>query len=361
MGGHGGLNILPQKRWHVYNQDNREKVAKDEAAYEEVQKAKRAKHQQAESEYRHARMLGRARGELQAVQAPQVTLKDGSPPRQLLASPDSSVAVANQQHEALRPTNLSHNLEQQQQQHHTAAQSSTITPLQPLAEPAAASLKQSELSIGVHTKRRDDGHMNFWKEDEVKAGNADVKADRVNERRRRGDAATQTSDARFDERFQLGHAMHGRAHMPWYVTTPGQPESSGGKGRQQASSRPLNGAILLAAGVETSAPDVPLAVQQSGSEPSHSPADNVQRNLKGSHQKAKKHRKERKKEKQRRKGDAVHAGSSLKSKSTVSESKLRINAAQLKASIKAMREERVAREAQERLRQQNLLRHEFRN
>lgn len=30
MGGHGGLNILPQKRWNVYRQDNREKVAEDE-------------------------------------------------------------------------------------------------------------------------------------------------------------------------------------------------------------------------------------------------------------------------------------------------------------------------------------------
>lgn len=29
MGGHGGLNILPQKKWNVYNWDNREIVEKD--------------------------------------------------------------------------------------------------------------------------------------------------------------------------------------------------------------------------------------------------------------------------------------------------------------------------------------------
>jgi hypothetical protein len=29
MGGHGGLNILPQKKWNVYNWDNREIVDKD--------------------------------------------------------------------------------------------------------------------------------------------------------------------------------------------------------------------------------------------------------------------------------------------------------------------------------------------
>ena len=31
MGGHGGLNILPQKSWNVYNRSNRERVARDEA------------------------------------------------------------------------------------------------------------------------------------------------------------------------------------------------------------------------------------------------------------------------------------------------------------------------------------------
>lgn len=29
MGGHGGLNILPQKKWNVYNYDNRAIVDKD--------------------------------------------------------------------------------------------------------------------------------------------------------------------------------------------------------------------------------------------------------------------------------------------------------------------------------------------
>lgn len=47
----------------VYNQDNREKVLRDELAFEEVQKAKRAKFQKAESEYRHALLLARARQE----------------------------------------------------------------------------------------------------------------------------------------------------------------------------------------------------------------------------------------------------------------------------------------------------------
>ena len=44
MGGHGGLNILPQKSWNVYNRDNRQRVADDEAklAAEEAAAAREA-------------------------------------------------------------------------------------------------------------------------------------------------------------------------------------------------------------------------------------------------------------------------------------------------------------------------------
>ena len=35
MGGHGGLNILPQKKWNVYNYDNRDIVDKDKQLHAE--------------------------------------------------------------------------------------------------------------------------------------------------------------------------------------------------------------------------------------------------------------------------------------------------------------------------------------
>ncbi|KAJ8467650.1 hypothetical protein OPV22_030202 [Ensete ventricosum] len=54
MGGHGGLNILPQKRWNVYNYENREKVRRNEEAA--------AREEQLQREQSRRERLRRARG-----------------------------------------------------------------------------------------------------------------------------------------------------------------------------------------------------------------------------------------------------------------------------------------------------------
>ena len=48
------------------------------------------------------------------------------------------------------------------------------------------------------------------------------------EARRRGDKKTQTSDAKFDEKFQVGHGISGEANKPWYAKSSSvlQPEEA---------------------------------------------------------------------------------------------------------------------------------------
>eukprot|EP00249_Psilotum_nudum_P004702 c18202_g1_i1 orf=263-1090(-) len=63
MGGHGGLNILPQKRWNVYNYDNRERVRRDEeeAAQEEYIRKQAARQRDAEVRLEKLREVARGR------------------------------------------------------------------------------------------------------------------------------------------------------------------------------------------------------------------------------------------------------------------------------------------------------------
>ncbi|KAJ8751390.1 hypothetical protein K2173_016590 [Erythroxylum novogranatense] len=61
MGGHGGLNILPQKSWNVYNYENREKVRRDEEAADREEQLKREQARKRDAEYR-LQQLRTARG-----------------------------------------------------------------------------------------------------------------------------------------------------------------------------------------------------------------------------------------------------------------------------------------------------------
>ena len=61
MGGHGGLNILPQKRWNVYRFDNIEKVRKDEEAAAKEEQLKRDQARKRDAEFR-LEQLRTARG-----------------------------------------------------------------------------------------------------------------------------------------------------------------------------------------------------------------------------------------------------------------------------------------------------------
>lgn len=83
MGGHGGLNILPQKRWNVYNFDNREKVRRDEAEAAREEQLQREAVRRRDSDLRLA-ALRRNRGLQSADAGPSLP---GRPPTPRSSAP----------------------------------------------------------------------------------------------------------------------------------------------------------------------------------------------------------------------------------------------------------------------------------
>ncbi|PHT58098.1 hypothetical protein CQW23_00461 [Capsicum baccatum] len=71
MGGHGGLNILPQKRWNVYNFDNREKVKRDEEAAAKEEQLKQEQSRKRDSQYRLEQLRQARRGSASSSSAPE--------------------------------------------------------------------------------------------------------------------------------------------------------------------------------------------------------------------------------------------------------------------------------------------------
>uniref|UniRef100_A0A2P2IL46 CBF1-interacting co-repressor CIR N-terminal domain-containing protein n=1 Tax=Rhizophora mucronata TaxID=61149 RepID=A0A2P2IL46_RHIMU len=70
MGGHGGLNILPQKRWNVYNYENREKVRRDEEAAAKEEQLKQEQARKRDAEFRLERLRA-VRGLAPARKSPE--------------------------------------------------------------------------------------------------------------------------------------------------------------------------------------------------------------------------------------------------------------------------------------------------
>lgn len=86
-----------------------------------------------------------------------------------------------------------------------------------------------------------------------------VQEEKRQEKRRRGDEATQTSDARFDERFALAHGLTGRAAQPWYArrgsTLPSEGAADGSPG--SAALAPFGEGLLLTQGPPYAAAGAP--------------------------------------------------------------------------------------------------------
>lgn len=128
--------------------------------------------------------------------------------------------------------------------------------------------------------------------------------------------------------------------------------------------RPADGAALLVAAASSPAAAQSRAVfaKPGGVDENHgvalSTSPSKHHSLKT--EKDRKKEKEKKNQKKKRHKERSYDSSLAGKGKSQPDINLRLSAAQLKASVEAMRKERVAREAQERLRQQNLLRHNFR-
>lgn len=170
MGGHGGLNILPQKRWNVYNFDNREKVKRDEEAASKEEQVKREQSRKRDSEYR-LEQLRQARG---------------------LASASASVPLPD-----------------------TAAVVATSAEPVPEVEPESMSkLNHINLFDGIRIfdpVKGDGGEKHAFKKMKV---------------------ATKKEEPRIvmpdDEKYRLGYGVAGKGvKLPWYMSKPIENEKSG--------------------------------------------------------------------------------------------------------------------------------------
>lgn len=182
----------------MYGRENRLKVARDEAKFEEDNKLKRERHVQAEREARRAALLQRARQRQAEHQPSDIVPTPSIQAEAHLPEEGSSLAVAAVDTE----------------------QGATAL----IPDPDAS-------SKGQRLK-----HINFWHEDELKMAHPEVQAEKKMEQKRRGNKDTQTSDAKFDEQFKLGHQM---AAKPWYSqkvcdATDGEPQLLPDKGQHIA-------------------------------------------------------------------------------------------------------------------------------
>ncbi|CAI5505993.1 unnamed protein product [Closterium sp. Naga37s-1] len=91
MGGHGGLNILPQKRWNVYNYENREKVRKDEAEEAAREQALAEEQRLRDSELRLQTLRARARQQHLPLPQQQAAAEERLlPPQDQAAQPSAA-------------------------------------------------------------------------------------------------------------------------------------------------------------------------------------------------------------------------------------------------------------------------------
>ena len=108
MGGHGGLNILPQKSWHVYRKDNVSKVERDEAKAKQQEDEAREKHENAEREYRRQLLLQRSGHSSGLPSTSGQQQQDAAVPQAIEAAAEQSETLAVQAAHAAHAVQAAH-------------------------------------------------------------------------------------------------------------------------------------------------------------------------------------------------------------------------------------------------------------
>lgn len=98
MGGHGGLNILPQKKWNVYNYDNRVKVESDQA--------KHNKHQKEQNRLIHQTNSLRVFNTLRAQNDPTASFPNLDPVGEVKQNPEYQKEIQDQSDRFIKQTTM---------------------------------------------------------------------------------------------------------------------------------------------------------------------------------------------------------------------------------------------------------------
>ncbi|EYU32861.1 hypothetical protein ABFS82_01G092200 [Erythranthe guttata] len=193
MGGHGGLNILPQKRWNVYNFDNREKVKNDEEAAAKEEQIKREQSRKRDTEFR-IEQLRQARG-----------LASRGPDR--ADEEPSSTATA------------------------TAA---TAIPIEPAAEPAKPESESKHINLFEGIRIFDPIKVGDWKKDEKKSSKFGGDNNK-NKKIKREEVRVVGPE---DEMYKLGYGVAGKGvKLPWYLEKKMAAEKNGDEDDEEYDDR----------------------------------------------------------------------------------------------------------------------------
>lgn len=222
----------------MYGRENRLKVARDEEAYNEEQKKIKEKHQIAEREHRHKLLLSKARqrhggsATIRLDDGPEASLETALEPDtstqiddRIIHNDKTGALYLDNSQIGQRPSGVvdvsvnhsSQKKSENDKRPHAISLDSRVAADPQL--PGAPSLGDgnndlNQQQVGVQHHRLE--HINLFAEEEAQAKNPERQREQRQAALARGDPITQTSDAAFDAQFGFAHGLK-PSQVPWYA------------------------------------------------------------------------------------------------------------------------------------------------